>query len=202
MKKHEVIALKAGVAIPFFYFGSVVASALFYPGFSFVRQFASELGAVGAPHPQILNAGLVMVGVMSLIAAFGFWRAFGHLDARPILARLTCYVVGMFGVGILMAGIFPIPNYLMHSGFGLSLPVIIGPVLLAAALKARRDARRLRNYLLVTNILIVVMLVFYIACTHTDFVGIGQLLYSLTAIPWMGVSAYALSSMCQKRHRI
>jgi len=198
MKKHEVISLKTGIAIPFLYFGSLVAAARFYPGFSFVRQFASELGADGAPHPHILNVGIIMVGVASLIATFGYWCALSRLGARPIPARLTCYFTAMFGVAMLMAGIFPIPNYLMHSGFGLSMPIMIAPVLLATALKNRGDTRQLRNYLLLTNILMAAFLVFYLGTTHTKIVGLGQLLYSIAAIPWIGVSAYALSSYVSK----
>src|SRR5262245_26732 len=124
VKKLEVISLKAGLAIPFLYFGSLVVAGLFHPGFSFIRQFASELGADGAPHPHILNAGIIVVGAASLIAAPGYWCALSHLGARPIPARLTCYIIAMFGVAMLMAGIFPIPNYLMHSGFGLSMPIL------------------------------------------------------------------------------
>jgi hypothetical membrane protein len=64
--KPETISLRLGVAIPFLYFGSVALGAPFYPGFSFVRQFASELGADEAPHPRILNTGLMLLGVVSL----------------------------------------------------------------------------------------------------------------------------------------
>lgn len=200
MKKYEIILLKAGIAIPFLYFGSIVAGALFYPGFSFVRQFASELGADGSPHPHILNVGIIMVGVASIMATFGFWRALRCLSARPIPAHLTCYFIAMFGVAMLMAGIFPIPNYLMHSGFGLSVPIMIGPVLLAAALKNLDAARRLRKYLLLTNVLMAALLVFYLSTTNTKIVGLGQLLYSLAAIPWMGVSAYLLTSYVSKEY--
>lgn len=200
MKKHEIISLKAGIAIPFIYFGSVLLAAVFYPGFSFTRQFASELGADGSPHPNILNVGLMLVGVASLIASFGFWRALRHLGAKPVPARLTCYLIAMFGVAILMAGIFPIPSILLHSGFGLSMPIMIGPVVLATALKQRDDARPLRNYLLLTNILMAAFLVFYLAATRTKCAGLGQLLYSLTAIPWMGISAYLLSTYVSKEH--
>jgi hypothetical membrane protein len=188
----DVLFLRAGVAIPVLYFGSVGLAALLYPGFSFVRQFASELGADGATHPQVLNAGIILVGVMTLAATVGFWRVLPRLGARPVPARLTCYVVGMFGVAMVFAGIYPHPDW-RHSGAGLGIPVLAGPALLATALWKRRDLRPLRNYLLVTNALMVAMLFVYVSATHSGYVGLCQLLYSLLAIPWMGVSALVLS---------
>src|SRR5262245_30582450 len=62
-ERAEWWALGAGVAVPVIYFGSVAAAALAYPEFSFAQQFASELGAEGAPHPWILNSGIILVGV-------------------------------------------------------------------------------------------------------------------------------------------
>lgn len=37
------------VAVPFLYFGTVLVSALFYPGYSHTAQYASELGAAIPP---------------------------------------------------------------------------------------------------------------------------------------------------------
>jgi hypothetical membrane protein len=192
MMSFGLLFLKAGVAIPFLYFGSVALAALFYPGFSLVRQFASELGTPEAPHPEILNVGIIGVGVVTLLATAGYWRVLPRLGARAVPARLTCYVIGMFGVAMVLAGIFPHPDW-RHSGAGLGLPILAGPALLAAALSSRDDMRVLRRYLLVTNVLMVAMLVVYVAATRSPFVGLCQLLYTLIAIPWMGVSAYVLA---------
>src|SRR5687768_11956982 len=94
--RSDLLLLKTGVAIPILYFGSVALAAVFYPGFSVVRQFASELGTPEAPHPEILNVGIILVGVATLMATMGYWRVLPRLGARPIPTRLACYVIGMF----------------------------------------------------------------------------------------------------------
>jgi hypothetical membrane protein len=156
MRKLESMSLWSGVAIPFIYFCSVALGALFHPRFSFVHQFASELGAAETPRPQILNIGLMLLGCASLAAVFGFWRALQHAGANPIPARWTCLVLPGFAVAMFMAGLFPMPN-IRHFGFGLSFLLLGGPLVLAAALSNRIETKSLRRFLIVTNILIVVM---------------------------------------------
>ena len=185
------VGLWAGVAVPVLYFGSVLAAAPFYPGFSFVRQFASELGAEGAPHPYILNTGLVGVGLAGILAGRSFWRTLLELGARPIAARWTGLLIAMFGVAIVMAGLFPHPS-LLHWGFGLSIPFVVAPTVLAFGLRHRPEATPLRRYLLATNAMMIVLFIATLAAAHSPIVGLCQLLYTLAAIPWLGVGAVAL----------
>ena len=57
MKTLDVICLRMAMAVPFLYLGTLLVSAHFYPGYSHVRQAASELGMAGAPRPEIFNVG-------------------------------------------------------------------------------------------------------------------------------------------------
>jgi hypothetical membrane protein len=190
--RFEALALQLGMVIPILYFGSVLAAAFFYPGFSFVRQYASELGADGAPHPRILNGGLMLLGVASVIAAAGLWCGLRRLGARPLPARWTGWIVALFGTAMGFAGYYPHPDW-RHSGFGTSFLVLGGPILLATALRERREARALRLYLLGTNVCMIVLAAALLLTGHSPYAGLLQLLYSLAAIPWMGIGAFALS---------
>jgi len=190
--KFQALSLRAGIAIPVLYFGSVFVAWLFYPGFSFVRQYASELGADGAPHPQILNIGLMLLGVVAVIAGFGFRHALRHLGAPEIPTRWTWCIIAMFGLAMWFAGFYPHPDW-RHFGFGLSFPLLGGPAMLAAALWRRSEAKVLNRYLICTNIFMVTMVAIMFATGRSQVAGLCQLLYSLTAITWMGVSAYMLS---------
>lgn len=177
---------------PVLYFAAVFAAACFSPGFSLVRQFASELGAAGAPHPWILNGGLVLMGLATMLSSVGFRSALARLNARPTPARWFVIVIALFGFAMIMAGIFPHPDW-RHSGFGASFPILIGPALLAAALWDSGAHAKLRRYLLVNNVAMILLIVAFVAATRSPYVGLCQLLYSLAAIAWIGVAAAALA---------
>ena len=94
-----------GIAVPLLYYGVQVVAAPFYSGFSFLSTTASELGSDGSTRPSIFNAGAILVGISSFIAAVGFLRALLKLGANPILAWLTSIAVAATGVSSLWAGI-------------------------------------------------------------------------------------------------
>jgi hypothetical membrane protein len=190
--RFERITLAAGVASPVLYFASVAAGALTYPGFSVVRQFASELGAVGAPHPLVLNVGVVLSGVATLLACAGFWIALGRVAAPVAWRRWASVATGFQGTALVVAGLFPMPDWRHIVGSSLALPALIAPALLALALGRCGRAKTLRRYLAVTNVLMILGYVAFVSARGSGVLGLLQLLYTLLAIPWVGVAAYAL----------
>src|ERR1035437_5631195 len=110
MKNHITFSLRIGVAIPFVYFSSIVIAGLFYPGYNHARQFASELGAAGAPHPWIFNTGLGLTGAFQMIAAFGFWRAFHNAKLNPILGGIAAATLCCSGLAGMISAYFPMPG--------------------------------------------------------------------------------------------
>jgi hypothetical membrane protein len=115
--RFEKTALASGVAAPVLYFASVAAGAMMYPGFSVIRQFASDLGAQDAPHPLILNVGVVLSGV-----------AVGLAGSIAVARRLGSDA--LFGVSIHDATVL-----------GAVAAVLIATALLANGVPARRAAR-------------------------------------------------------------
>lgn len=121
--------------------GIVIASK-FYPGYSHVRQFCSELGAAGSPteklSPRLNNYPL---GV--LFCLFGYYVI--QLDGASWLIQLTGYLVIVHGVGTWLAGYFPMDadpyteqpslSCNIHSWAGLFMLVslLIAPLLIAAS---------------------------------------------------------------------
>ncbi len=73
-----VFAVRSGIAIPILYFGMQLLAAPFYPGYSFISRDASTLGSDGSSVPAIFNLGSILVGLVELVAAWGFLRAFLH----------------------------------------------------------------------------------------------------------------------------
>jgi len=186
------LSLRAAICTPILYFTAVLLAACFYPGFSFTRQFASELGMDGTPHPWILNSGIILVGLACISSTFGFYGALTDMRARPMPTRWFTAFIGCFGFAIVMAGVFPHPDW-RHSGFGLSFPIAAAPALLAAALWDNQRHALLRRYLLINNALMILLILLFVSATRSRVVGLFQLLYSLAAIPWIGVAAHALS---------
>lgn len=188
----ERIALIAGVFSPVLYFASVAAGALTYPGFSIVRQYASELGAAGAAHPLVLNVGVVLSGAATLVGCVGFWIALGRLEASGIWRRWASVATALQGAALIVAGLFPLPDLRHIIGSSLSLPALFAPALLALALRRRSDISKLRRYLVVTNVMMVLALYAFISARGSHVLGLLQLIYTLLALPWVAVAAYAL----------
>jgi len=158
-EKPILVALGMGVAVPFLYFGIQVVAAPFYPGYSFLNRDASALGSDGSSCPSIFNVGAIFVGVVTLIASWGFLRAFQRLGTNPILAWLTTLALISSGLAHINAGVFPQPDP-RHSG-GLLALLGIGtfllPILLPAALWKLREARLLK-ILFIANWLMILAL--------------------------------------------
>ena len=71
----QIILLVAGASVPVLYFGTILIASLFYPGYTQVRQFASELGAHGPPHTTIFNLGMITYGCAEMAASQGIFGA-------------------------------------------------------------------------------------------------------------------------------
>jgi hypothetical membrane protein len=196
-----LILLGMGMAVPFLYFGIQLLTAPFYPGYSFVSNVASELGSDLSPHRTLFNAGLMLLGLVTLLAAVGFWRALQRLGARPLLAGLTGLVVAVNGVQTLWAGYFPMPDP-RHGGHPLFiLNMILIPFLVTGVLWKQSGAL-LRAYLVATLLLITGMIPIMSGMTGLDtqtYRGLFQRLVTLAIFPPIGVGAYCLARRLQAR---
>lgn len=196
----ERILLLAGVAVPILYFGNLLISPLFYPGYSHVTQYASELGGPDAPRPAIFNTGVVLTGIATLAAGLGFFLALRRLTGKILLPALTGLAVVLAGIAFVLGGVFPMPDP-RHGGFGLGLGFQVAPVFLALALWKRKDLRVLKIFLIATA---VVMAVFFAIMMGVGSlvtranVGIFQRVYALSTFPWIGIAAYVLDRALAK----
>jgi hypothetical protein len=87
----------------------VVAGAL-ENAYSHLDQGISELGARGASHPLIVNAGLVVLGLS--LAALG--AALPRALAPRRSARVACSLFVAAGAGLVVAGVVPLDCGLSH----------------------------------------------------------------------------------------
>jgi hypothetical membrane protein len=187
-------ALGVAVLIPFIYYGIQIVSAHYNPGYSFVRQVASELGSNRAARPMLFNMGIMVQGVVTFIASFGFLRATLRLGVNRTLSLLIFLALAINGIQMLWAGHFPLPDP-RHAG---QPPFVIAafllPILLTAALW-NRSGGILKVYLIATLMLLAVIIPItsgnIVDTTHIR--GLTQRLYTLTIFPMIAVSAIALA---------
>jgi hypothetical membrane protein len=186
--------LWAAVAVPIVYFGTVVVAALFYPGYSHVTQYASELGSASAPHPMIFNTGAIATGVLAILAALGLRAGTVAAGGSRILAELGAIAIFALGVSLLFGGIYPMPDP-RHGGYGLGMAVQVAPFLFAAALWKQPALRGLNRFLIADGVLMLGFLAIMMGVgglvTRSN-VGLWQRAYALTVFPWVGILGYRL----------
>lgn len=102
-RRTRLLAL-GGLAGPLVFAVVVVVCAARRPEYSHATRFISELGARGTPNAMVMNlAGFVLTGL--LIGAFAL--SLLRLLPRRRLARVAAACLGVFGVGLVLAGIIP-----------------------------------------------------------------------------------------------
>lgn len=186
--------LWAAVAVPFLYYGMMLVSAAFYPGYSHVTQYASELGSSQARYPAIFNIGTILTGAAMIAAGVGIHRAVAAAGARRGLSLLAGACVVLFGVSLVMGGMFPMPDP-RHAAFGLGMAMLPAPLVLAVALWKRPGLRTLAGFLLANGVVMLALFAIMMgvgALVTRGNVGLFQRAYSLTVFPWVGIAGHVL----------
>jgi hypothetical membrane protein len=189
-----VLALQMGFMIPFLYFGTQIIAAPFYPDYSFLSMPASLLGSDLARYPLIFNLGAIITGIVTLIASLGFLYAFNYLHVNPILAWLAFIALVLNGVSSLWAGIFSMPDP-RHGSNPFALGIFLFPILLLAALWTQPDARQVKIYLIITNLLFFMLIPVMSGMTGLDigaYQGLLQRIAALIFFPPISVGAWYL----------
>lgn len=185
--------LKLALVAPLLYFAAVIVGGLFYPGYSHVTQYASELGSATATWPQIFNYGIIAAGALGILGGLGLFLALRR-TGRWLGAALAGLSVAAWGFSMIMGGAFPMPDE-RHGGFGVGLAVQVAPLFFVWALWGERGRGGLKAFLVLDFLLMtagfVVMMGIGGLVTHAN-VGLWQRAYALTMMPWISIVAWAL----------
>jgi len=186
--------LLLGIAVPILYFGTLFVAASTWPGYSHQTRYASELGGPEAPKPWVFNSGSVFMGSVCIGSAFGFGRAVVEITGRRVPSVLAGFCIGLFGVSMLMGGLFPMPNPL-HGGLGLVFALPLAPIFMALALRGVAGTTRLRTFLWASAAGMIVMLAIMMGVGRLvtrQNVGAWQRVNALSIFPWIGVASWSL----------
>ena len=186
------IGLRAGVCVPLLYFGTVIVASFFVPGYSHVRQAASDLGMATVPHPAIFNTGAMLVGICTLGASQAVWIALRRLGVRALAAAYVAGALALLGVAQIFAARFPAPDP-RHGGFGLAFPIAFAP-LVVAGLHRYVGLRAFARYSLIVFLGFVALTPEYLFRHGVirPYAGLLQRLISLFLFPWVGALALVL----------
>ncbi|MDO8324766.1 MAG: DUF998 domain-containing protein [Phenylobacterium sp.] len=193
--------LRLGIAAPVLYLGGVIVGSLFYPGYSHVTQYASELGSASAARPEIFNYAIFAAGVCAVLAGLGFALVLRSLSKGWILSSLAGLSISLWGASMIMGGMFPMPDE-RHGGFGLGMAIQVAPLLVFLALNGRAQMTGLKTFLLLVLIasgaLFAIMMGVGGLVRRAD-VGLWQRAYALSSIPWIAVAALCLDQAMGRR---
>jgi len=173
-------AVAAGVTVPLLYYGVQLAAAPFYPRYSFLAQDASDLGSDASTRPWLFCAGMIGVGVATLMAAWGFSRALRRAGTHFIAVLLLVAALVSSAAASMNAGIFPLPDP-RHDPGALGAGLFLLPILFVVAAWTLEEARVLKAYLIANLALFLVMIPILFGVVDLDTEGLGGLLQRTTA---------------------
>ena len=176
------------IAIPVLYYFGLFAGAATYPGYSHMTNYASELGAAGAPHPELFNVSIILMGIVALAAAALLTPAITGIGGQKLWAALAAAALGLWGASMVMGGMFPMPDE-RHGGFGLGLGGPLVPLFLLISLR-RTESRNMLIFLGIVFAASIVMLaiMFGVGSLVTRAnVGLFQRINTFASIPWLAV---------------
>lgn len=93
----------AGIVGPVVWWLLVIVNGAITPEYSHLSDYISTLGAVDAPHAfvQVINFAVLGSAILALTLGIHHWFGDGR---RP---RFGTFLLGMFGFGVILAGVFP-----------------------------------------------------------------------------------------------
>ncbi len=186
--------LSAGIVVPLLYFGTHLVAGGLTPDYSHVSQYGSELGIAGAPAARLFNGGILLTAVATILGAVGLYLGARRASPGRLWPALTGLSLGLFGVGLVFGGLFPMPDP-RHGGFGLGMAVHAAPVFLALALRRAPGHRNLMRFSVVAAVLMLAFLAVMMGVggllTRAN-VGLFQRIYALTLFGWIGIAAFGL----------
>lgn len=189
----RLVSLSAGVVAPLIYLVFVFGGQWLAPGYDSATRMISELGMSDVPSAALFNAGLMAAGGLTVLAAAGLFAEFARRGAAASGA-LAALATAVFGVSILIGGLFPLPDP-RHLAWGAGFAVQIAPLLTLIALRKAPGLGALKAFLMVVFLAVNGLLAVLFGVGELvsgDNLGLWQRAYGLAMFPWIGVTALAL----------
>jgi hypothetical membrane protein len=183
-----------GIIAPILFTILVIIESLLRPDYSQIYNFVSDLGV--GPNAVIQNVNFAIFGILSILFALGLRSGLPSPQKKALKAGV--WLVAIFGLCILLAGVFPedylsqIPHNLVSATAFVT--IIAAQLLIWKGLKNANDSvwGKYRTYSLISGLMsLILVLVLKVAMSDfTDYQGIVQ--RAFLAVPWIWVEVTAL----------
>lgn len=189
----RISLLLAGVVGPLIYVAFALAGQWLAPGYDPAVRMVSELGMADMPSAVLFNSGLVMAGVLTVLAALGLSLEAARRGAA-LSGALAGLAIAVFGASIVIGGLFPLPDE-RHLAWGAGFAIQAAPLLTLIALRRTGGLAALKVFLAIVfvavNGLLAVLFGVGDLVDGTN-VGLWQRAYGLAMFPWISVTALTL----------
>jgi glucan biosynthesis protein C len=190
------LLLRIGIAAPILALVCTLIAVALFPGFNHATQFLSELGAGGARHPQVFNAGVAFSGIGAGIAGIGFGLAVVALGGSRIAAGLIALAFVLAAIGLVVGSIYVWPDP-RHLFINLGLGIQLAPLFLLWGLRRAEGVDRLRWFLVVIFVLMAFLTVMtkhlvLPGTVNPQNVGWWERAFAIVLVGWVGVAAFLL----------
>lgn len=190
------ILLRIGMAAPVMALLTTLLAVALFPNFDHATQFLSELGAGGARHPQVFNAGVAFAGIGAGVAGIGFGFTIEALGGSRPAAALTALFFVLAAVGLVVSSLYHWPDP-RHLAINLGLGIQLAPLSLLWGLRRAEGVNRLRWFLIIVFLSMALLTVFtkhlvLPGTVNEHNVGWWERAFALTLVGWVGVAAFLL----------
>jgi hypothetical membrane protein len=196
-----------GILGPIQFIVVILIFGLLRPGYDPVRQYMSELGAVGAPNAIAFILPEFLLGLTMIAFAFGLYRGISKGKGT----KLALILIVVSGVGWLGASIFRCDagcvnesvTGTMHGIFGIFAvpPLLITPLVIVPRLKKDNQWLSYRPFSLIMGALGIplfcVMFSAEVSPALESYRGLLQRLTFFTPLLWTVVMAIRLLCLCE-----
>lgn len=186
-----------GAVGPAIFWAVVIVLGLVRRDYNHLDHSISALGAVGAPFAvvQTVNFGLMGLSIIAFAVAIYRWFDGGRW------ARLGPLLVGVAGLSMLGAGLFPLnfndvaaTTNTVHFALAMvgQFAALIGIPLVSRRLDYVEGWSRPQNTTVAITVVLVALFVIHLAVAPSDLDGLSQKLLALAAFGWIAVASFKL----------
>jgi hypothetical membrane protein len=189
-----------GIVAPIFFWLMVIIESFLRPGYSQYYNFVSDLGV--GPFAILQNINFIIFGILTIGLALGLKTA---LPKQGKAVKAAVWFVILFGLGVLLAGVFP-ESYLSANPHNIVsatafVAVIAAQLLIGLGLR-NKDSKiweRYATYSLISGLLSVILVILLkVAILYGIYPGLSQRAFLILSWVWIGVTGIKLYLLTKK----